>query len=120
MNLSNSEIKFVHQELINWAKNHKHFSHFQPSARARIQFLPAQTLFSLIKVGSYFGFPALITWLMRYTQNHSKVTITTRRRDAGLCIHCAYDCTDLPSPICPECGQSHTIPMISPPFDSHA
>ena len=32
-----------------------------------------------------------------------------RRRDAGLCIHCAYDCTDLPSPTCPECGQLHTI-----------
>ena len=33
-----------------------------------------------------------------------------RRQAAGLCIHCAYDCNNLPSPTCPECGQEHMIP----------
>ena len=30
------------------------------------------------------------------------------RQAAGLCIHCSYDCNDLPSPTCPECGQPYT------------
>lgn len=41
-------------------------------------------------------------------------------RPEGICIHCAYDCHDLPGPICPECGELHGIkgvpqPAIAPP-----
>jgi hypothetical protein len=42
--------------------------------------------------------------LSRLIQSH---TLEQRRRDAGLCPHCAYDCTDLPSSICPECGEAY-------------
>jgi hypothetical protein len=27
--------------------------------------------------------------------------------DPFKCVHCGYDCHDLPSPICPECGHNH-------------
>ena len=30
-------------------------------------------------------------------------------RPDGVCVHCAYDCHDLPGPICPECGHEHGI-----------
>jgi len=110
MNLSKTEIDFVHQELIDWAKNQKHFSYFQPGAPARIEFLPGATLFSLTKVGTYFGLPVLITWILGYFNTHTREAIIQSRQQRGLCIHCTYDCKDLPSPTCPECGQPHTIP----------
>jgi hypothetical protein len=114
LELTQSELNYAHQELIRFAKNDSWLAQFQPGAPARIEFLPAQTLLSIIKVGTYFGFPALITWLMRYFKTHTHDAIVKSRRDAGLCIHCAYDCRDLPSLTCPECGQPHTIPTESP------
>jgi len=107
LELTQSELNFVHQELISFAKNDSWLARFQPGAPARIEFLPAATLFSLTKVGTYLGFPALIIWLMKITQLHPKDALANRRRDAGLCPHCAYDCTDLPSSICPECGEAY-------------
>lgn len=35
------------------------------------------------------------------------------RTDPNACIHCAYDCRDLPTPICPECGQLHSVSNIN-------
>ena len=29
----------------------------------------------------------------------------------GHCVYCGYDCHDLPSPICPECGHNHAQPL---------
>ncbi len=109
MNLSKSEIDFVHQELIDFAESDRKLSQHQPGAPARMEFLPGATLFSLTKVGTFFGLPALITWLIGYFKTHTQEAIANTRRSAGLCIHCTYDCQDLPSPTCPECGQPHTI-----------
>jgi len=113
MELTQEELVNLHQGLVNFAKNDPWLSQYQPGAPARIEFLPAATLFSLTKVGTYLGFPALILWLTRYFKTHTRKAIANRRRDAGLCIHCAYDCKDLPSPTCPECGQPHTVQLKS-------
>jgi len=112
LNLTQTELYFVHQELIHFAKNNRQLSQFQPGAPARIEFLPGATLFSLTMVGTYLGLPALITWLIGYFKAHTHQAIASRRRDAGLCIHCAYDCTNLPSPTCPECGQLYAVILV--------
>lgn len=33
------------------------------------------------------------------------------RRDPNTCIWCGYDCVDLPTSICPECGHNHAQPQ---------
>lgn len=120
MDLSVSEIQLIHTELIRFAKDDSYLSRFRPGAPKKIEFLPAETLFSIIKVGSYFGFPALVTWLTGYLKIHSNKAITQGRYLKGLCIHCAYDCTGIPSTTCPECGQPHTIPIAPPILKSNA
>ena len=118
--LTESELEFVHQELIIYASNDQGLSRYQPGAPMRIRFLPAQAVFSLIKVGTYFGFPAFITWLIGYFKTHTQEAITKSRRDFGLCIHCSYNCRGLPTPTCPECGNPHSIPLDSLRLNSHA
>ncbi len=120
MKLSDSEIEHVHQELIARSLDDPYLAQFQPGAPPRFQFLPLETLISLAKVGTFFGLPAFITWVIGYYNSHTLDAVTRNRRLKGQCVHCTYDCTTLVSSTCPECGKLHTIPIDLPIQESHA
>ena len=72
----------------------------------------------LARFGGFLVFSIILTLGM----DHAWILIrrTSWRRQAGLCTSCAYDCTNLPTTTCPECGQLHTILIESPAQDSNA
>ncbi|MDF1809676.1 MAG: hypothetical protein P1U42_08270 [Phycisphaerales bacterium] len=111
MDLSISDVEYIHQELINFATNDSSLSLYHPGAPERIQFLPAQTFFSLAKVGSIVALQALLTKLIIFLKTHTQDSIADRRKAAGICVHCTYDCAGLPTPICPECGECYSEPV---------
>ncbi len=48
-----------------------------------------------------------VAWCIHFFWKDAQYAIRYDRRDSGICIHCAYDCAGLPTPICPECGKPH-------------
>lgn len=75
----------------------------------------------LLKIFIHFGLVYVSTKVsQKYGHLITLQSLIKSRRAAGLCVHCTYDCKDLPSPTCPECGQPHTIPIESPIIESNA
>ncbi len=57
------------------------------------------------------GIPPILLFVFKKMVSLSDSSIYDQRRQRGVCIHCEYDCTDLPSSICPECGRLYNTAL---------
>ena len=82
---------------------------FQPG-NSRVSIPIVEWPMILLKVIVQIG---LVICSVKLSKKYENLNIWRSRidklRDTGLCIHCTYNCKDLPTPTCPECGQPHTV-----------
>ena len=79
-----------------------------------------RALNSALKYLIILGIPSITVYALKRFDDLLLKRSITKLRNAGLCVHCTYDCNNLPSTTCPECGQPHTTPIESPIIESHA
>lgn len=106
MNLSDAQRDDVFRGLVAAAKKDSWLCNYSPGMPQRFTFAPALLRGSMIQLSLFFGFPALVTWMIQFAEKRLNSFASSK---PGQCIHCAYDCTNLPTPICPECGQNPTL-----------
>lgn len=97
----------VHTKLVSMAKQNPQLAQFRPGSPGQTSFDADAAIGTLIRLVIYFGIPTLAVWIIYQVKRRSTELSAEWRRSEGLCVHCLYDCTDLTTPICPECGHIH-------------
>ena len=107
--ISNTKRAEVFDAIVEYATADPYLAQFTPGKPPLKTYYPENFIHAGINLLMFFGIPTAIAMIgdrsRRFCGNESQ----NQRRRAGLCIHCAYDCNNLPSPTCPECGQEHMI-----------
>jgi len=98
----------VFQDMVQIAKQDEYLSRFNPGQPRVTSFDLDATIGTLIRFSIYFGLPTFITWIVHRIKIRAQQLSADWRIAHGLCVKCAYDCNNLPSPICPECGNVNT------------
>lgn len=110
----------VFEAVVEYARTDPILAQFNPGNPPVRTYHPENFIRTGIELLMFFGIPTAFALvgerLYRFCGNETE----HQRRHAGLCIHCTYDCRNLPTATCPECGQPHTVPIESPLLESHA
>lgn len=106
--------------LIEYAKSDPKIAPYQPGQPPITRFAPALLQKSILRISILIGIAWLLAWLNNCWFKATQRSVNNHRRTRNQCIHCTYDCTNIQSPTCPECGQPHTVPLDSPNLESNA
>ena len=106
--LTPQQRRAIYDAIVAYAQADPNLASYRPGQPPVVSFSKLEFFAESRRVILILGIPLalllLINWLVGKTGNE----IQDQRRQRGVCIHCEYDCTDLPSRICPECGKPHT------------
>lgn len=107
--LSEQQMNQVIIAAVTHAKSDPYLSQYNPGT-ITTTFFPERAMWDVFQIFLFFGIPTTLAALGQRTNESWNTTTQPQRRSDGLCIHCIYNCKDLPTSTCPECGQPHTIP----------
>ncbi len=108
--LTPAEIDRAYAAVLEYAKADSLVTQYRPGEPPITKFSLKLLVISLVRIPILLGIPTLLAYLthLYFRMLYRKAVANLQRQNR--CLHCAYDCKDLPSPTCPECGQPHMIP----------
>jgi len=101
--LSESELQETRTQIIALAQQDPLLRGYNPGGPPITQLNPTMVYNFCANAGLVLGIPAYLYMCAFFAFEQMR----NERRDAGVCIHCQYDCKGLHTPICPECGREH-------------
>ncbi len=114
LQLSGTQLHNLNSALHSNATNHPVLSKLKPGGPPTYRIAWNRIWFSLIIFTAFGVASGFCMYGFQDTRRKLKNAKNERRVKCGLCINCAYPIAGLPSPDCPECGQSHSSMTESP------
>ncbi len=93
--------------VVAYAQADPNLASYRPGKPPVVSFSKLEFFAETRRVILILGIPLALLLLINWLVGKSGNEIHDQRRQRGVCIHCEYDCADLPSPICPECGKPY-------------
>tara|TARA_A100001391_G_scaffold200363_2_gene184796 strand:+ start:829 stop:1545 length:717 start_codon:yes stop_codon:yes gene_type:complete len=94
----------IYNAVVAFAKTEPYLAVYRPGQPPKWSFSLSDFVYESAKVLMIVGIPPALALFFSRVLGKVGNEIHDQRRQRGVCIHCEYDCADLPSPICPECG----------------
>tara|TARA_R110002072_G_scaffold42064_5_gene117614 strand:- start:60036 stop:60737 length:702 start_codon:yes stop_codon:yes gene_type:complete len=105
--LTTQQRRVIYDAIVAYAKADPNLASYRPGQPPVVSFSKHEFFAETRRVILILGIPLALLLIINWLVGKSGNEIQDQRRQRGVCIHCEYNCADLPSPICPECGKPH-------------
>ena len=110
--INNTKRIEIFDAVVEYAKADSNLAQFNPGNPPLKTYHPENFIHAGVNLLILLGIPTAIALVGDRFHRFCGDETKHQRRRAGLCIHCAYNCTDLTTPTCPECGKPHTVSIV--------
>jgi hypothetical protein len=104
------QIEDAYIAAVTYAKSDPYYAEYNPGDPPVTFYYPVEMIGAGLSLLGVVVVPALIARLIGYLAYENKLASASYRREHLMCVHCRYSIVGLDSPICPECGNFHTVP----------
>ncbi len=102
----------IYTAVVAYAQTEPYLAVYRPGQPPKWTFHLSELVSEGVKVLLILGVPPILALFFSRVLGKAGNEIHAQCQQRGLCIHCAYDCTNLPSPICPECGKPYKTEAV--------